>query len=159
MIFLELAMITQPQATFMPTMYLPEVVRAWLPGNSFYLLPFQILTLARRASITLHIFISQIAPKETEPVSTDKVTSQMIKQVTQLVQATQTTQIESTRALQLNLAPFRGDRESVTALRRGMKQALILGGVRSSDGVQRAVMEVVERVKTDHVAKAESTET
>lgn len=155
MIFLELAMITHPQAIFMPTAYLPEVVCAWLPGNSFYLLPFQILTIARRASITLHIFISQISPKETQPIGGDKVNPQTIKQVTQLMQATQATNLESTRALQLNLAPFRGDPESVSALRRGMKEALVLGGVRSSDGVQRAVMEVVERVKAQQTAKAE----
>lgn len=80
---------------------------------------------------------------------------QTIKQVTQLMQATQATNLESTRALQLNLAPFRGDPESVSALRRGMKEALVLGGVRSSDGVQRAVMEVVERVKAQQTAKAE----
>ncbi|KAJ5180830.1 hypothetical protein N7492_004040 [Penicillium capsulatum] len=156
MIFLELAMVTHPKATLMPMAYLPEAVRAWIPGGTFYLLPFQVLSLARSASITLHIFISQIAPKETNNSNGgDKVNPQTIKQVTQLVQATRATDMEATRALQLSLAPFRGDRESVTALRRGMKEALILGGVRASDGVQRAMMEVVERVKRQKGANAE----
>ena len=34
------------------------------PG--FYLLPFQIASLARRVSVTLHIFISQIAPPDVD---------------------------------------------------------------------------------------------
>lgn len=57
--------------------------------------------------------------------------------------------------LQVGLAPFRGDRESVSALRRGMKEGLILGGVRSSPEVQRAVAQVVERRKMESESKAD----
>ena len=51
--------------------------------------------------------------------------------------------------MQMGLAPFRGDRESVSTLRRGMKEGLILGGVRSSPVVQQAVADVIERRKAD----------
>ncbi|KAJ5580179.1 Heat shock protein DnaJ N-terminal [Penicillium hispanicum] len=150
MVTLEFALITHPQAVFMPITYLPAPIRAWLPEESFYLLPFQILTLARRASITLHVFISQAAPPSTQGSgSGDKIPPQTIQRMTQLVQATHAADIEATRLHQLGLAPFRGDRESVNALRRGMKEGLILGGVRSSPEVQRAVAQVVERHQAD----------
>lgn len=141
----------------MPAAYLPAGVRAWLPEQPFHLLPFQMLTLARRASITLHIFISQAAPPSTRnsTASGDQISPQTMQQMGQLVQATRQTDFEATRMLQLGLAPFRGDRDSVSALRRGMKEGLILGGVRSSPEVQQAVMQVVERRRTEKDGKAD----
>ena len=151
MMTLELALITQPRAAFMPITYLPETVRAWIPEEAFYLLPFQILTIARRASITLHIFISQIAPSSpSNSGSQDKIHPQALVRMAQLVQATRATDIEAMSLQQLSLAPFRGDRDSVNALRQGMKEGLILGGVRSSPEVQRAVAQVIERRKASN---------
>ncbi|KAJ5558067.1 Heat shock protein DnaJ N-terminal [Penicillium sp. DV-2018c] len=152
MLTLELGLITHPQAVFMPTAYLPAALQALLPQNSFYLLPFQILTLARRASILLHIFISQAAPpsaKASDNGKGDKISPKTMESLGQLVHLTRATDVEATRLLQLGLAPFRGDRESVSTLRRGMKEGLILGGVRSSPEVQRAVAHVVERRKAE----------
>lgn len=151
MLTLELALITHPQAVFMPTSYFPSAIRAWVPEEqSFYLLPFQTLTLARRASITLHIFISQMAPPSARAATNgEKISPQVMQRMGQLVQASRATDFEATRLLQLGLAPFRGDRESVSALRRGMKEGLILGGVRSSPEVQRAVAQVAERQKIE----------
>lgn len=145
MIVLELALITRPQAVFMPAAYLPDAISAWLPHQSFHLLPFQILTIARRASITLHIFISQIAPRTQAVKGDGGVSSQTMQQFVKLVQTAQQTDIEATRGLQLSQAPYRGDRESVNTLRRGMQEGLVLAGVRSSPGVQRAVGEVLQR--------------
>ena len=145
MITLEVALITHPQAVFMPLTYLPASIRGWLPDNSFYLLPFQILTVARRASINLHIFISQVAPSSSPPVSGDQIAPQTLKRVSQLLDITRATGVEATRLHQLSLAPFRGDPASVNALRRGMKEGLILGGVRASPEVQRAVTQVLKR--------------
>ncbi|KAJ6015812.1 Heat shock protein DnaJ N-terminal [Penicillium herquei] len=149
MLTLEITLITHPQAVFMPTTYLPDTIQDLLPTNSYYLLPFQILTLARRASITLHIFISQAAPQSSRTAgsSGDRIPPQTMQRMGQLVAATRSADVEATRMMQMGLAPFRGDRESVSALRRGMKEGLILGGVRTSPEVQKAVAEVVERRK------------
>lgn len=157
MLTLELALITHPQAVFIPTSYLPSALRALIPEQqSFYLLPFQILTLARRASITLHIFISQMAPPSVRAASNgEKLSPQTMQRMGQLVQASRATDFEATRLLQLGLAPFRGDRESVSALRRGMKEGLILGGVRSSPEVQRAVAQVMERRRAEKEDKVD----
>ncbi|KAJ5895569.1 Heat shock protein DnaJ N-terminal [Penicillium taxi] len=150
LITLELALITHPQAVFMPFSYIPSPLRAWLPEQTFYLLPFQVLTLARQASIGLHIFISQVAPPVREtPNSGDKLSVQTMQRLQLLVNASRMSDIEATRMLQLSQAPFRGDRESVKALRRGMTEGLILGGVRSSPEVQRAVEQVLQRRKAE----------
>lgn len=146
MVVLELALITRPRAVFMPAAYLPPALSAWLPAQSFHLLPFQILTIARRVSITIHIFISQIAPKaQAQAQVPNGVSPQTMQQVVKLVQTAQQTDLEATRSLQLAQAPFRGDRETVSGLRRGMQEALVLAGVRSSPGVQQAVGEVIQR--------------
>ncbi|KAJ5707958.1 Heat shock protein DnaJ N-terminal [Penicillium malachiteum] len=157
MLTLEITLITHPQAVFMPTTYLPDSIQALLPTNSYYLLPFQILTLARRASITLHIFISQAAPQSSRTAGTngDRIPPQTMQRMGQLVAATRAADVEATRMMQMGLAPFRGDRESVSALRRGMKEGLILGGVRTSPEVQKAVAEVVERRKAQRQQKVE----
>lgn len=149
-------MVTQRQAIFMPRAYLPSAIRNWLPDDSFYLLPFQTLTLARRITITLHIFISQIAPKENAAGNGgDKLSPQLMQRVAQLANTTRSTNLAANRSLQLNLAPFRGDKESVNLLRRGMKEGLILAGIRSSDGVQRAISEVMNRVSAERDGKEE----
>ncbi|KAJ5109735.1 hypothetical protein N7532_002380 [Penicillium argentinense] len=146
MLTLELSIMTHPQAVFMPTAYLPSALRSLFPQEQFYLLPFQILTLARRASITLHIFISQAAPPGVGTVEgTGGISRQTMQQVAQLVQTSRQTDFEATRMLHLGQAPFRGDKESVSALRRGMQEGLILGGVRSSPGVQQAISQVMQR--------------
>lgn len=140
----------------MPTTYLPEAISAWLPQQTFYLLPFQVLTLARRFSVMLHIFISQVAPQSSKNATgSGDISRQTIQQIGQLVQTGRQTDMEATRALQLGLAPFRGDRDSIPALRRGMQEGLILAGVRSSPGVKKAIVQAVERRQAEKGVKEE----
>ena len=150
---LELALITHPLALFMPGALLPSPIRDILPDEvtEFYLLPFQILKLARQASITLHIFISQLTPpdqnKKTAAGQGERISAQTMQKLGQLVNLSRTTDVEATRLLQLGFAPFRGDREGTATLRKGMKEGLVLSSVRGSPEVQTAVAEVVERRK------------
>lgn len=130
----------------MPGNLLPPALRDFLP--TFYLLPFQILTLARRASVTLHIFISQVSPPEASRVQSapgERLPAQTLQRLGQLVQLSRVTEAEATRLLQLGFAPFRGDREAVGTLRKGMKEGLVLSSVRGSREVQQAVARVIER--------------
>lgn len=132
----------------MPGGLLPSGLRSLLPDSTgFYLLPFQILTLARRASVTLHIFISQIAPPDLSKGSTpgDRLHPQTFQKLSQFTHLARATDAEVTRLLQLGFAPFRGDREGVATLRKGMKEGLVLSSVRGSREVQQAVGRVVER--------------
>ncbi|KAE8144717.1 hypothetical protein BDV25DRAFT_166208 [Aspergillus avenaceus] len=160
LITLELALVTQPRALFFPVSYIPLELRNLLgistKAPSFYLLPFQILTLAQRASVTMHIFISQVTPPEVSKGSSsapgERIHPQTMQRLAQLVQLSRATDGESTRLLQLGFAPFQGDRESVATLRKGMKEGLVLSSVRASSGVQQAVGEVVERKQQEKKA-------
>ncbi|BDD60475.1 hypothetical protein MPDQ_006754 [Monascus purpureus] len=151
LITLELFLITHPRALFVPDALLPEGLRNLLHISvdqpSFYLLPFQISALARRVSVTLHIFISQIAPTGASKTSMEQLSPQTVQCLGQLMQLARATDAEATRLVQLGFAPFRGDRQSVNALRKGMKEGLVLSSVKASPEVQRAVAQVVEHGK------------
>ncbi|KKK26839.1 putative membrane associated DnaJ chaperone [Aspergillus rambellii] len=147
---LELALTTHPGAVFIPSFYIPPGLRELVgispnaPG--FYLLPFQVMALAQRASVTLHIFISQVTPPDVCKGSApgERLHPQTLQKLGQIMQLSRTTDGEATRLLRLGFAPFQGDRESVATLRKGMKEGLVLSSVRASPGVQQAVNEVME---------------
>lgn len=137
----------------MPAQYLPSeavfLLQRFLSVDlsSLYLLPFQLISLARRASLTVHIFISQLTPPEAARGSPSgpSLSSKTIQGLVNLVQLSRATDTEANRLLQVGLAPFRGDREHVAALRRGMRGGLILSSVRGSPEVQEAVKQVRRR--------------
>lgn len=160
LITLEAALITRPKALFMPGFYIPPAIRSLLGiSPTFYLLPFQILTLAQRASVTLHIFISQLTPPEVSKGSSsapgERIHPQTMQRLAQLAQLSRATDGEATRLLQLGLAPFRGDREGIATLRKGMKEGLVLSSVRASPEVQQAIAQVMERKKPEKDSKAD----
>ena len=145
----------------MPTLYIPGPVRDLLgiipdDKSHFYLLPFQILTLARQMSITLHIFISQLTPPELskKPSSTstsagDRLSTQTMQRLAQLLHLTRATDAEASRLLQMGYAPFHGDKDATASLRKGMKEGLVLSSVRASPEVQGAIHAAVKRRKED----------
>ncbi|PLB37701.1 J domain-containing protein [Aspergillus candidus] len=157
LITLELALITHPGALFIPWSYIPSGVRNLLGISTqtptFYLLPFQIVTLAQRASVTMHIFISQLSPPKRNEASSsgsgDRLYPQTVQRLGQLLQTSRAVDVEATRLLQMGVFPFRGDREAVGSLRKGMREGLVLSGVRNSPGVQAAVGEVLERQRRE----------
>ncbi|KAK2756087.1 hypothetical protein FQN54_005494 [Arachnomyces sp. PD_36] len=143
----ELILITRSVGFFMPSEYL----HSWLSwalrlDSTSYLLSFQILAFLRRASVTIHISISQLAPRGVpKPTTTQPINPALQKQLAQVSQLARTTDMEVTRLLQLGFAPFKGDKPSVETLRRGMKDSLVLGSVRSSPEVKEAVKQVIQR--------------
>lgn len=132
-------------------MLLPWVGLANDQTASLYLLPYQIISLARRVSITVHIFISQITPLYVSRADAaaanggTALNAQTVQRLGQVVQLSRATDIEASKLLELSLSPFRGDQESVTALRRGMKQGLVVGSVRNTPEVQEAVAQAQRR--------------
>ncbi|KAK2738920.1 hypothetical protein FQN55_009690 [Onygenales sp. PD_40] len=149
---LELSLLTHPNGIFMPSAHLPGWLCSLLKLDSFYLLPFQTLSLARSASLTLNIFISQLTPPDdsssaskTPATANGGLKPQTQAQLVQLTHLARANDAEVTRLLQLGLAPFKGDKESVAKLRRGMREGLVLGSVRDSKEVKEAVERVMER--------------
>ncbi|QKX55023.1 uncharacterized protein TRUGW13939_02114 [Talaromyces rugulosus] len=154
LVALELVLMTQPLTVVMPFNYLPQIVTTYFShAASFYMLPFQTISLARRVSITIHIFISQITPASmsrstTTPTtngSSTPLTRETAQRLGQLAQLSRMAELESSRLLDLTLSPFRGEQQSVATLRRGMKQGLVLGSVRNTPEVKEAVARAQSR--------------
>jgi hypothetical protein len=108
-----------------------------------HLLPFQILTIARRLSMSLNIFISQLAPPSAKS-SVDPNVS-ILQQVAHLNQIATRLDGEANGLLDLGMAPFKGNPEEVKALRNGMRESLMASAVKSHPDVRQAVEEALAR--------------
>ncbi|EXJ62008.1 hypothetical protein A1O7_02440 [Cladophialophora yegresii CBS 114405] len=108
-----------------------------------HLLPYQVLGLARRMSMSINIFISQLAPpKARDPAMRDMQTQQ---QIAHLAQAASRLDAETGGLLQLAMSPFRGEGEKAEILRSGMKESLVTSTLRRHPEVRAAVQRVLDR--------------
>jgi hypothetical protein len=144
MAFLELYFLTH---TFNPP---PALARAGAAACALFpqllphhLLPFQILAVARKLSMSLNIFISQLAPPSAKAAADPS--QQILQQVAQLSNIATRVDEEATGLLRLQMAPFQGSPREVHILRDGMRESLIANAVQSSDGVRQAVQEAQVR--------------
>ena len=108
-----------------------------------HLLPFQVLSLARRMSMSINIFISQLAPPKARDPATREM--QMQQQIAHLAQAANRLDAESGGLLQLGMSPFKGDREKSETLRSGMKESLVASSLKRHPEVRTAVQRVLDR--------------
>jgi hypothetical protein len=149
---LEVCLLTHPTGTFMPSAYLPAWLSSILRINGFYMLPFQILSLARTASMTLNIFISQLTPPQQASASpaagSAAITPQLQRQLMQLSQFARLNDIEAAQLLQTELAPFKGEKDQVGRLRRQMKEWVSTGSLRENPQVKEMVARARERQRT-----------
>ncbi|EEQ33177.1 conserved hypothetical protein [Microsporum canis CBS 113480] len=147
-----LTLLTHPNATFIPSAYLPATLSKLLRLDTFYLLPFQMLSLARTASVTINIFISQLTPPEEklragrgQGQGEEGLSGQTQRQLTRIVQLAQAQDAEAAKLLGMDMLPFAGDADRVARLRRGMKERLSRDSVREAPEVQQAVQTVIGR--------------
>jgi DnaJ domain len=142
--FLELFFLTHDWKASYLSIRIAELAHWLLPGIlPPHLLPFQILGLARRMSISLNIFISQLAPP---PGSSSAEQDQQIQaQISHLHQMAARLDAEATGLLGLGFAPFKGESEQVEALKKGMKEGMVTSAVRSTPEVREAVAKVLAR--------------
>lgn len=119
-----------------------------------HLLPFQILQVSTQLAFSLNIFISQVSVlfPSVNTLSASSSPDHFRAWLAQLNQALGTLSTaagrvdeEASGLLQLQFAPYKGHAEHVRELRRGMKEGIQMGVVRSSPGVQDAVRKVLER--------------
>ena len=148
MAFLELFFLTH---AWQPASYMIQL-GSWAHNTApnlvpSHLLPFQLLAIARRLSMSLNIFISQLAP----PAAKNKAAQdqQTQQQIAHLAQAASRIDAEAASLLQLGLTPFSGDRENAQKLRAGMTESLMMGTVRSSPEVREAVSRAVDRRRSN----------
>lgn len=108
-----------------------------------HLLPFQILALARRMSMSINIFISQLAPPRMKDSASRNMQTQ--QQIAHLAQAAVRLDAESGGLLQLGMSPFKGDAEKSEGLRLGMKESLVASTLRRHPEVRAAMQRVLDR--------------
>ena len=105
------------------------------------LLPFQLLALARKATFTLFIAFSQLGNLFPQPAPTTAVpTSQHdLQQLARLEATAKASEIESSRLLAMDMAPFVGDEQGTKELRGRVKEWLVNNTVRSDPEVRDAM--------------------
>ncbi|KAK2736424.1 hypothetical protein FQN57_000757 [Myotisia sp. PD_48] len=151
---LELSLLTHPNGVFMPASFLPTWLSSFLNLDSFYLLPFQILTLARTASVSINIFISQLTPPEASstddsPLRYGGVHPRIQTQIIQLAHLTRAHDEAVSALLQSQLAPYKGNQESIETLQKKLKENLFHDSVRESPEVKAAIRRVKQRKAPD----------
>jgi len=104
------------------------------------LLPFELMVLARKATLALFIAFSQLGPllqpRAPVPSSSDKVDPQQLQRLEHMARANE---VEATRLLGLDMAPFAGDEQGVKDLRGKVKEWLVQNTIRNDPEIRDAV--------------------
>lgn len=111
-----------------------------------HLLPFQILAIARRMSISINIFISQLTPPRNKNQLGTQVRQNEIL-MGHLSQAAGRIDQEASNLVNLGFAPYKGDRDMVERLRTSMVEGISLGTIRQNPEVKDAVARALDRRK------------
>ena len=110
------------------------------------LLPFEMLTLAHKATFTLFIALSQLGPVFSSAKITTATSSGLdIQQLNRLEQTSKALDMEATRLLAFDVAPFVGDEASVKELRGRVKDWLVNNTIRADPEVRDAMGKVMGR--------------
>lgn len=117
------------------------------------LLPFQLLILARKASITLFIAASQLSgffqPAPSSSSSPNGPQKQHeSQQLARLEHTVQASEMEATRLLALDMAPFIGDDDAVNELRGRVRKWLVTNTIRADPEVRDAMGRALGKRRT-----------
>ena len=114
------------------------------------LLPFQLIHLARKATLTLFIALSQLGPLFQPPSPTPTASSSNPNavepaQLQRLEGLAQANDAEATRLLALDMAPFVGDEKGVKEVQSRIKEWLVQNTIRADPEVRDAMGRVMGR--------------
>ncbi|KAK1075021.1 hypothetical protein LTR33_009615, partial [Friedmanniomyces endolithicus] len=109
-------------------------------------LPFQMLALLRKLTITFFIALSQLGPvlqgPQTGGADNDAVTAQQLERMDAVVKATDQ---EVSRLMGLELMPFAADQASTRGLRMSLKEWLVRNTITNDAEVRGAIQSVLDR--------------
>ena len=136
---LEYHTITRPY----PSPLLTKMVNPILTKLTLHppLLPFQLLTLARKATFTLFIAFSQLGSlfPQAKPASSATTSQHDLQQLARLEGIAKASEIESSRLLAMDMAPFVGDEPGTKELRGRVKEWLVNNTIRADPEVRDAM--------------------
>ncbi|KAI9055513.1 hypothetical protein LZ554_000461 [Drepanopeziza brunnea f. sp. 'monogermtubi'] len=120
-------------------------------------LPFQLIQLGRKISITLYIAFSQIGPHLEPPTQVPANTTpeaQLTQQLDRLAASAKNMDADASRAVQLELTPFMGDEKALAEAKGKMKEWLVQNTIQSDPEVRDAIGTSIKRRRTDAPAGA-----
>lgn len=155
----ELWTVTRP--TFPPILNAFNAVLTTTTSHPPYL-PFQLISLARKATITIYIALSQIGPLLSEQlIKTQKPTENAEKALQQglerLEALNKSLDGDVIRLLDMELAPYKGDREATSNLQGKMREWLIQNTIRADPMVRDALGTSFRRRRIDAPSGAKGT--
>ncbi|KAG7119471.1 Chaperone protein DnaJ like [Verticillium longisporum] len=112
------------------------------------LLPFQLIALARKASITLYIAFNQLGPL------IDESLHQGLERLDALAHGLDH---DAAKLLSMEMVPYAGDAEALGAVRAKVKDWLVQNTIRADPMVKDAVGNSIRRRRTDAPAGAKGT--
>lgn len=120
-------------------------------------LPFQLLQLARKMSITLYIAFSQIGPLLQSPEQARQQGDQeanLRQQLDRLEMTAKATDLEATRLMGMEMVPFIGDQHALNQVQGQVKEWLVQNTIRNDPEVRDAIGNLLQRRRADAPAGA-----
>ena len=159
LVVLEMHTITRPYHTPILEKVINPVLEnlSWRPP----LLPFQMLTLARKATFTLFIAFSQLSGLVQKPTSSQPNGNggmNDLQQLSRLEQIAKQNEADAGRLLALDMAPFAGDEQGANELKGRMREWLVNNTIRADPEVRDAMGRALgkRRVGAPHGARISS---
>ena len=119
-------------------------------------LPFQLIQLARKLSITLYIAFSQIGPLLQPPTLGNSPNPEVAlkQQLDRLEATTKAADVEATRLMGMEMSPFVGDAAALKEMKTKMQSWLVQNTIRSDPMVRDAIGNELQRRRVDAPAGA-----
>lgn len=140
LVVLEIHIITRPYGN----VFLEKIVNPVLERTLRHppLLPFQLIQLARKATFTLFIALSQIGgllPQPASAVTSSVATPHELQQLTRLEAVAKNTDAEASRLLAMETAPYVGDEPGTKDLSNKVREWLVTNTIRADPEVRDAM--------------------
>jgi hypothetical protein len=120
-------------------------------------LPFQLIQLARKISITLFIAFSQIGPLLEPPNQTPQSADpeiQLMQNLHRLEATAQAADVEATRLMGMEMSPFVGDQQALKDVKGKVTSWLVQNTIRNDPMVRDAIGRTLQRRRPDAPAGA-----
>lgn len=155
----ELWTVTRPD--FPPILVAFNAVLTRISSHPPYL-PFQLISLARKATITIYIALSQIGPLLSEqivktPKPADNAEKALQQGLERLEALNKSLDGDVIRLLDMELAPYKGDPEATSNLQGKMREWLIQNTIRADPMVRDALGTSFRRRRIDAPSGAKGT--
>ncbi|EPE29523.1 Chaperone J-domain-containing protein [Glarea lozoyensis ATCC 20868] len=149
----ELTVISRPHFPIMASKAINPLLTTFAKHPPY--LPFQLISLARKLSITLYIAFSQIGPLLQPPtISTMTPEAAMAAQLQRLEATAQAADTEATRLMTMEMSPFAGDPGALNDVKGKVKEWLVQNTIRNDPEVRDAIGNLLQKRRVDAPAGA-----